>query len=97
MNSNYIAMDKLPVEITRIIYDYDPTYRELFDKSLKRLRCYCFIYRCSECFKPYNRCFCYCVTCGTYLRFCRQIYYDQDSVYEDDLNDVIQLGFDLNG
>ena len=74
------------------MYGDAPTYRELFDKSLKQLSAHCLIYRCSECFKPYNRCFCYCETCRTYLRFCQQIYYDQDSVYEDDLNDFIQLG-----
>ena len=86
-------MDKLPIEIIRRIYEYDPTYREMVDKSLKQLRWYCFIYRCSECVKPYNRCFCYCVTCGTYLRFCRQIYFSPGDMEEDDLNDVIQLGF----
>ena len=31
--------------------------------------------------------------CRTYLRFCHQIYFDQDSVYEEDLNDIVQLGF----
>ena len=93
LNCKYIAMDKLPVEITRIMYEYDPTYNNKFDKVLKQLSAHCFIYRCSECFKPYNRCFCNCVTCGTYFRFCRQIYFDQDSVYEYNLNDVIQIGF----
>ena len=77
-------MGKLPVEITRQIYEYDPTYKELFDKTLKQLRCYWFIYRCSECFNTWNKCSCYCATCRTYLCLCRQIYVDQDSVYEDD-------------
>ena len=27
LNSEYIAMEQLPVEITRNIYEYDPTYR----------------------------------------------------------------------
>ena len=45
-------MDKLPTEITRKIYEYDSTYKELFDKTLKQLRCYCFIYRCSQCLSP---------------------------------------------
>ena len=34
-------MDKLPVEITRIIYAYDPTYKERFDTLLKQLNCHC--------------------------------------------------------
>ena len=76
-------MDKLPVEITRKIYEYDPTYRELTDKSLKQLSAHCFIYRCSGCFKPYKRCFRYCVTCGTYLRLCRQIYFSPGDMEED--------------
>ena len=48
-------MDKLPVGITRTIYEYDNTYNIKFDKVLKQLSDHCFIYRCSECFKPYNR------------------------------------------
>ena len=85
-------MDKLPIEIMIQIYEYDPTYKNKFDKVLKQLSAHCFICRCSECFKRWNNCLCYCVTCGTYLKFCRQIYVDQDSVYEDNLNGVIQLG-----
>ena len=84
-------MDKLPIEVIRNIYEYDPTYNIKFDRVLKQLYAHCFIYRCSECFKPYNHCFCYCSTCRTYLRFCRQIYYDQDSTYEDDLEQIIAL------
>ena len=93
LNSKYIAMDKLPSTIIQHIYEYDHIYNIKFDKVLKQLSAHCFIYNCSECFKQRNMCFCYCVTCGTYLRFCRQIYFDQDSVYEYKLNDVIQLGF----
>ena len=84
-------MDKLPVEITRKIYEYDSTYRELFDKALRQLRCYCYIYRCSECFKPYNTCFCYCTDCRTYLRFFKQIYYNKNDMEEDELEDIIAL------
>ena len=32
-------MDKLQIEAIREIYEYDSTYRELFDKSLKQLFC----------------------------------------------------------
>ena len=86
-------MDKLPNEVIRNIYAYDSTYKIEFDKVLKQLFAHCLIHRCQICVKPYNRCFCYCETCRTYLRFCQQIYYDQDSVYEDDLHDIIPLGF----
>ena len=44
-------MDKLPVEITRKIYEYDYTYRDKFDKVLMQLRCHCFIYNCQICCK----------------------------------------------
>ena len=84
-------MDKLPIEITRTIYEYDSTYKELFDKSLRHLMAHSYTYRCSECFKAYKQCFCYCSTCRTYLIFCRQVYFDQDSIYEDELDTVIEL------
>ena len=85
-------MDKLPVEITTAIYEYDPTYKHMVDKVLKQMIELSFIHRCSECFKPWNSCYCYCSTCRTYLRVCRQIYFDKDSLYEDGLNDIVQLG-----
>ena len=75
------------------MYEYDLTYKIKFCKVLKQLFAHCFMYRCSECFNKWNNCSGYCVTCGTYLRFCRQINVDQDSVYENGLNDIIQLGF----
>ena len=84
-------MDILPIEITRKIYEYDSTYRELFDKALRQLRVFCFIYRCEICFKPYNRCLCYCVDCRTYLRFCKQIYFSPNDMEEGQLEDVIAL------
>ena len=84
-------MESLPIEIIRKVYEYDPTYRDSFDKTLRQLRCFCFVYRCSECFKPYNKCFCYCNDCRTYLRFCRQIYYEPNDMEEDELEDVIAL------
>ena len=84
-------MDKLPIEITRKTYEYDPTYRELFDNVLVSLRVHCFIYRRKECFKPYNQCFCYCVVCRTYLRFCRQLYFLPGDMEEDELENVIPI------
>ena len=75
-------MTTLPSTIIQHVYEHVHTYNIKVDKVIKQLSAHCFIYGCSECFKPYNRCFCYCVTCGTYLRFCRQIYFDQDSVYD---------------
>ena len=82
LNRKYLAIDKLPSTIIQHMYEYDDTYKIKVGKVLTQLSAHCFIYNCSECFKPYNRCVCYCVTCGTYLRFCRHIYYDQYSVYE---------------
>jgi len=84
-------MNNLPIDIIRNIYGYDSTYRELFDKTLRQLRCYCLIYRCSECFKPYNKCFCYCNVCKTYLRFCKQIYFENHDPEEDELENIIAL------
>lgn len=83
----------LPIEITRKIYEYDPTYRYVFNKVLVQLKCNFFIYNCHECFKPWNSCFCYCKTCKTFLKYCHQIYFDSNSTYEDDLPDITQLGF----
>ena len=88
-------MDKLPSTIIQHSYEYDNTYKIKFDKVLNQLSARIFIYRCSECPKEWNTCFCYCKICRTYLGFCHQVYFDQDSLYEDDLNDIIQLGFDL--
>ena len=84
-------MNNLPNDIIRNIYGYDSTYRESFDKTLRQLRAFCFVYRCSECFKPYNKCFCYCNVCKTYLRFCKQIYFENNDMEEDELEDVIAL------
>ena len=84
-------MGNLPVEVIRQIYSYDPTYKEHFDQVLPQLNIQWFIYRCSECFKPYNQCFCYCPTCRTYLRFCRQIYFQMGDTTEDDVEDTVGL------
>ena len=89
-------MDKLSSNIIQHIYDYDNIHKIRFDKVLKQLTVHIYIYRCSECFKDWNKCFCYCNICRTYLRFCHQIFYDKNSVYDDDLNDIIQMGFELN-
>ena len=84
-------MNNLPNDIIRNIYEHDSTYKEQFDKTLRQLRVFCFVYRCSECFKPYNKCFCYCNVCKTYLRFCKQIYFEPNDPEEDELNDIIEL------
>ena len=87
-------MDNLPIEITRKIYEYDSTYREVFNRVLIQLRVNFFIYNCHLCNRRWNLCYCYCSVCRTYLKYCHQIYYDENSVYEDnDLPDIIPLGF----
>ena len=86
-------MDNLPIEITRKIYEYDSTYREIFNRVLIQLRVNFYIYNCHLCCKPWNKCFCYCNVCRTYLKFCHQLYFDENSTYEDDLPDIIPLGF----
>ena len=87
-------MDQLPNEVARNIYQYGPTYREKLDqvlRQLSQLRCTCFIYRCPQRCLPWNNCYCYCPACRTYFRFCKQIYTDQLSNYEDELADFIPL------
>ena len=84
-------MNNLPIDIIRNIYEYDNTFKIEFDKVLRQLRCFCLIYRCEICFKPYNKCFCYCNVCKTYLRFCKQIYFENNDMEEDELNDIIEL------
>ena len=84
-------MDKLPSTIIQHIYEYDNTYREKSDKVLKQLTAHCFIYNCRICCKPYDKCYCYCSVCKTYLKFCQQIYYDEYSTYEDELELIIAL------
>ena len=86
-------MDKLPSTIAQHIYEYANTYKIKFGKVLKQMMAHIFIYRCCICFKPYNKSYCYCQVCKTYLKLCHQLYYDKESTYEDELNDVIQLGF----
>ena len=85
-------MDNLPVEFIRKIYEDDNISKIKFGKVLKQLTAHCFIYNCHICFKPWNNCCCYCEICRTYLNFCHHIFYDEKSTYEDELNDVIQLG-----
>ena len=86
-------MDNLPAHIIQHIYEYDNTYKEKFDKGLTQLKAHIFIYHCRICFKPYNNCCCYCSVCKTYLKFCQQIYFDQLSTYEDELQVITALGF----
>ena len=88
-------MDKLSTTIIQHIYDYDSTYKVKFDKMLLHMNMHCCIYRCSECFKPYNQCFCYCQTCGTYLRFCEQLYFKDGDMTEEDIIDITGLGLRL--
>ena len=84
-------MDKLPPHIIQLIYEYDNIYEIKCDKVLKQLSAHCFIHSCRICFNEWDNCFCYCSTCRTYLRFCQQIYYTQDSTYEDELEKIIAL------
>ena len=85
-------MDKLPSTIIQHIYEHDNAHKIKFDKVLKQLSAHCFIYNCHKCFKSWNNCYCYCLVCKTYITYCHQAFYDKVSTYEDDLNDVIQLG-----
>ena len=86
-------MDNLPIEITRKIYEYDSTYREIFNRVLTQLRVNFYIYNCHLCCKKWQKSMCYCDVCRTYLKICHQIYYEQYDYYEDDLPDIIPLGF----
>ena len=86
-------MDNLPAEVIRKIYSYDNTYKIKFDKVLTHLTTYCFIYNCKMCFKHYDNCYCYCPRCRTYLKYCQQIFYDEMSTYEDELQMITALGF----
>ena len=86
-------MGNLPVEVIRRIYEYDSTYKIKFAKVLTQLIAHCFIYNCRICCKPYNNCCCYGVVCKTYLKFCQQIYYDELSTYEDEVDMITALGF----
>ena len=49
-----ICMYKLPTTIIQHIYEHDSPYKDIFDKGLISFNMHCFIYRCSECFEPYN-------------------------------------------
>ena len=84
-------MDKSPSNIIQLIYEYGNTYKTKFDKVLKQLSAHCFIYNCHKCFKPWNKCYCYCSVCKTYLKLCQRIYYDEMSTYEDELEKTIAL------
>ena len=84
-------MDKLPTTIIQQTYEYDPTYKDMFDKVMIQLNVHTFNYRCSECYRHYNNCYCYRKTCRTFLRFCRQLHFDQNSMTEDDLEQIIPM------
>ena len=83
-----------PDGVIRNIYKYDSIYKDIIAKVLLQLNMHCFVYRCPECSKPYKQCFCYCQTCRTCLRLCRQLYFKDCDMTEDDLEDLIGLGFD---
>ena len=84
-------MDKLPSSIIQTIYEYNSTYKEKYDKVLRQLRCYAFIYRCDSCYKPFNKCWCYCPDCRTFKRFCKQIYFQPNDMEDDCLEGIIQM------
>ena len=84
-------MDKLQIGVIRQIYEYDSTYKIKFGKVLKQLTAHCFIYNCRICLKPSNNCCCYCSVCKTYFKLCQQIYYEDRSTHEDELNMIIGL------
>ena len=86
-------IDKLPIEVIRQMYGYGNTYKIKFDKILNQLSAHIYIYRCSECFKEWNKWFAAAKFAEPVLDFAITFFYDQGSVYEDDLNDIIQLGF----
>ena len=84
-------MDNLPIEIIRNIYLYDSTYRDVFERSLVRIRVDFYLYKCQDCHKIWQKCNCYCPTCKTYKRFCNQIYYDEGDIIEDTLSSWVQM------
>ena len=86
-------MGKLPTTIIQHIHEYDGTCKIKFDKVLLQMKMHWFVYECPECFKPYYQCFCYCQTCGTYLRFCKQLYFKDGDTTEGDIIDIVGLGF----
>ena len=84
-------MDQLQSTIMQHIYEHDNTYKIKVGKVLKQLSAHCFIYNCHKWFKPWNDCYCHCEICRTYLKYCHQIYYDEKSTYEDELENIIAL------
>ena len=86
-------MDKLPSATIQHVYEYDTSYEIQFGKVLFQMKMHCFIYRCSERFKPCSQCFCYCQTCGAFLGFCKQIYFKDGDMTEDITMGIVGLGF----
>ena len=86
-------MGKLPSTMIQHIYEYGNTYNIKFGKVLKQLSAHCFIYSCHKCSKPWNNCYCYCLVCKTYLKYCQRVFYDEMGTYEVDLAIIIPLGF----
>ena len=84
-------MDMLPTTIIQHMYEYNCTYKGLFDKVSISLKVHCFIYRRDQCCRHYNDCYCYCETCRTSLCFCRQLYFDQNSMTEDNIYDIVPM------
>ena len=45
--------------------------------------------------QTWNNCYCYCLVCKTYLKYCHQAFYNEMGTYEYDLAIIIPLGFSL--
>ena len=84
-------MDNFQYEVIIQTYSYDPTYKYMFDKVFISVKVHCFIYRCDRCCRHDNDCYCYCETCRTFLRFCKQLYFDSNSMTADDLEDIVPM------
>ena len=54
----HITIYKLPTTLIQQICEYDPTYKDMFGQVLIQLNMHCFIYRCNECYRHYNNCYC---------------------------------------
>ena len=84
-------MGELPFEVRIQLYSFDPTYKDIGDKVLISSEVHCLIYRCDRCCRHYNDCYCYCETCRTFLRFCKQMDFDSKSMTEYDFEDIAPM------
>ena len=60
-------------------------HKDILDNIWISLNVHCLICRCDRCRRHHNDCYCYCKTCRTFLRFCKQHYFDSNSMTEADL------------